>query len=167
MNAAVWFGAAIFFTFSMGSAPFSHEMQTLLGEKNFPYYSGAIAQIFIARYFRLQLVCGAVAVLHLLGEWVYLGRTPQKMRVGLLAGLVIAALLGEYSLQPKLKQLHAIKYTAKAAQERETAASSFRAWHGFSQGINLLMMIGLGAYLWRLANPADPTRFVSAAKFRS
>ena len=62
LNAAVWFGAAVFFTFGVGLVPFSPEMKTLLGSNNAPYFSGAIAQIFIARYFHFQLACGAVAV---------------------------------------------------------------------------------------------------------
>ena len=167
MNAAVWFGAAIFFTFGIGAAPFSPEMKELLGPKNSPYFSGAIAQILIARYFRLQLACGAVALLHLLAEWIYLGRAPQKLCFGLLIALVAAGLVGGYWLQPKLKELHKIKYGVKTpAAQREAADHSFRAWHGLSQGIILLMLAGLAVYLWRVANPADTARFVSTAKFR-
>jgi hypothetical protein len=168
MNAAVWFGAAIFFTFGIGAAPFSEEMKTLLGNNNYPYFSGAIAQIFVARYFQLHMICGAVALLHLLGEWVYLGRTPQKLGLGLLMALIAAGFLGGYWLQPKMKRLHTIKYALKtSAQDREAADRSFRAWHGTSQAINLLVLCGLAFYLWRVANPADPARFVSTAKFRS
>jgi len=47
LNAAVWFGAAVFFTFGAGFAPFSAEMKRLLGSNNYPYFSGAIAQILI------------------------------------------------------------------------------------------------------------------------
>ena len=167
MNAAVWFGAAVFFTFVLGSAPFSQEMKDLLGPKNSPYFTGAIAQIFIARYFRLQLVCGVVALLHLLAERVYLGRTPHKLSFGLLIALVLGGWLGGHWVQPKMKQLHTIKYAVSTPrQEREAADSSFRAWHGVSQGMNLLMLAGLGFYLWRVANPADPARFVSTTKFR-
>ena len=167
MNAAVWFGAAIFFTFGIGSAPFSQEMKDLLGPKNSPYFSGAIAQILVARYFHLQLVCGAVALIHVLGEWIYLGRNPQKLWLGLLIALITAGLLGGYWLQPKMKELHRVKYAVKTSpQDRERADHSFRAWHGTAQGINLLILIGLAAYLWRVANPADPARFVSTAKFR-
>ena len=167
LNAAVWFGAAIFFTFGAGLAPFSQEMKTLLGPNNYPYFSGAIAQILIARYFHFQLVCGVVAVLHLLAEWLYLGKLPRKLQVGVLIGLCAAALLGGgYWLQPKLKALHAIKYGVNTRPEiREAADRSFRAWHGVSQVVNLLLVGGLAAYLWRAANPSDPTRFVSAVKF--
>jgi len=168
MNAAVWFGAAIFFTFGVGAAPFSEEMKALLGPNTSPYYRGAIAQILIARYFHLQLACSALAVLHLLGEWLYLGRAPRNFSVGLLAGLIVIALIGGYGFQPKMKELHSIKYsTNRTPAERETADRSFRGWHGTAQAINLLLVVGLAIYLWRTANPADPTRFVSTTKFRS
>ncbi len=166
LNAAVWFGAALFFTFGAGLAPFSHEMQALLGPKNYPYFSGAIAEILIARYFRFQLACSIVAVLHLLAEWLYLGKFPRKFQVGLLGGLCAAALLGGYWLQPRLRALHAAKYGVNTAPEtREAATRSFRTWHGASQVLNLLLVGGLTAYLWRAVNPSDPTRFVSALKF--
>jgi hypothetical protein len=166
LNAAVWFGSAIFFTFGTGLAPFSTEMRNLLGPNNFPYFSGAIAQILIARYFSFQVGCATVAVLHLLAEWLYLGKYPQKLQVALLVALASAALLGGYWLQPRMKTLHAIKYGVNTRpQIREAADKSFRAWHGVSQVINLFMVGGLAIYLWRAANPSDPTRFVSAVKF--
>jgi hypothetical protein len=168
LNGAVWFGGAVFFTFGAGLAPFSQEMKTLLGPTNYPYYSGAIAQILIARYFRFQLICGFVAALHLLADWLYLGKFPRKLQVGLLIGLCSAALFGGYELQPKLKALHAAKYGVSTRPEmREAANRSFKVWHGVSQVVNLVLVGGLAVYLWRAANPSDPTRFVSAMKFTS
>jgi hypothetical protein len=166
LNAAVWFGSAIFFTFSAGTAPFSPEMKSLLGANNYPYFSGAIAQIFIARYFYFHLVCAAVAVVHFLAETLYLGKPLRRIQTALLAGLCAVVLIGGFWLQPKLKGLHAIKYGVNTRPElREPAARSFRTWHGVSQVINLFAVAGLTVYLWRVANPSDPTRFVSAAKF--
>ncbi|MGO8930690.1 MAG: DUF4149 domain-containing protein [Limisphaerales bacterium] len=166
LNAAVWFGTAVFFSFGVGWAPFSAEMKSLLGEDNYPYFSGAIAQILIARYFHFQIACCVVAVLHLLAEWLYLGKVAQKLQVGLLVGLCAAALLGGYWLQPRLKALHAAKYAVNNRPEiRQAADRSFRAWHGVSQVVNLLVVGGLALYLWRAANPPDQTRFVSAVKF--
>jgi Domain of unknown function (DUF4149) len=166
LNAAVWFGSAIFFTFGVGFAPFSPAMRALLGANNFPYFSGAIAQILIARYFHFHLVCAAVAVVHLLAEWLYLGKSLRRFQTVLLAALCALVLLGGYWLQPKLKGLHAIKYgVSNRTEVREAAARSFRAWHGVSQVLNLLAVGGLGLYLWRVANPSDPTRLLSAAKF--
>jgi hypothetical protein len=166
LNAAVWFGSAIFFSFGVGFAPFSQEMKHLLGPNNYPYYSGAIAQILIARYFQFQTACVVVAILHLLAEWLYLGKRPDKFQAGLLVGLCCVALLGGYWLQPKMKTLHAVKYAVNNRPEiRLAAGRSFKVCHGVSQVINLFVVGGLAVYLWRAANPSDPTRFVSAAKF--
>jgi len=166
LNAAVWFGTAIFFSFGVGPAPFSQEMKSLLGQNNYPYFSGAIAQVLIARYFDFQIACSVVAVVHLLAEWLYLGKPLRKFQVGLLVGLCSAALLGGYGLQPKLKALHVTRYGMNQRPEIRLAADrSFKAWHGVSQVVNFLAVAGLAVYLWRAANPSDPTRFVSAFKF--
>ena len=166
LNAAVWFGSAIFFSFGVGLAPFSQEMKSLLGQNNYPYYSGAIAEILIARYFHFQVACALVAVLHLLAEWLYLAKRPHRFQAGLLVGLCCAALLGAYWLQPRMKSLHATKYGVNNRPEiRQAAGRSFRVWHAVSEVINLFVVGGLAVYLWRAANPSDPTRFVSAAKF--
>ena len=166
LNAAVWFGAAVFFTFGAGLAPFSPEMKNLLGPNNYPYFSGAIAQILIARYFHFQIVCAHHRRAASAGRMALPGQVPAEAAGGLLVGLAAAALLGGYWLQPRMKALHATKYGVNTRPEiREAAARSFKAWHGVSQVVNLLMVGGLAVYLWRAANPSDPTRFVSAVKF--
>ena len=166
MNAAVWLGATFFFTFGAGPAFFSPEMRNLLKE-NYPYFSGGVAQIVVARYFYWQLACALIAVAHLLGEWIYLGKTPPKLTASLLGGILCLGLLGGFWLQPKLKSLHRIKYSpAATAGQRLQAAASFRGWHGASQGMNLIVLIGLAVYCWRTTNPPDSLRFVGAAKFK-
>ena len=123
LNAAVWLGAAVFFTFGAGFVPFSQEMRNLLGANNFPYFSGAIAQILIARYYYFQAGCALVAVVHLLAEWLYLGKYPQKLQAGLLIGLAAAVLLGGSWFQPRLRALHAAQYGINTGAEfREAAA---------------------------------------------
>lgn len=168
LNAAVWFGAALFFTFGIGPAVFSQEMRGLLGEHNYPFFSGAIAQVLIARYFDLQLICGLMALLHAFTEWLYLGRPLQRFWLGLLVGLFAAGLLGGWVLHPRIKDLHARKYAQSLpAPARVAAAGSLRLWHGVAQGINVLVLVGLGAYLWRVAHPVSTARFVSPIKFQS
>ena len=166
LNAAVWFGAAVFFTFGAGLAPFSPEMKTLLGPNNYPYFSGAIAQIFIARYFHLQSSAASSPFCICWRNGFTSASSRRSCRPGCWSGCASAALVGGYWLQPKLKALHATKYGLNTRPEvREAADRSFRAWHGVSQVVNLLLVGGLAAYLWRAANPSDPTRFVSAVKF--
>ena len=168
LNAAVWFGAAMFFTWAAAPAFFSPEMKEVLGPKNYPFYSGAVAQVIVARYFVLQYACGAIALLHLFFEWMFLGKTIQKFSIGLVLGLVSIGLLGGFGLQPKLKQLHRIKYgLATPADEKDRAAKIFRVWHGVAGGMNLVLLAGLGIYLWRCTSSPGGPRFVSANKFRT
>lgn len=159
VNAAVWLGAAVLFTFGAGPAVFSEDMSALLGPANFPYFSGAIAQVLIARFFKLQLICVGLALAHLFVEWLYLGRLPGRLTGGLLALVLALGLVADFGFQPRIKQLHAAKYAVNAPVEsREAAARSLRVWHGTAQGFNLLLLVGLTAYLWRVANPTDPSR---------
>jgi len=167
MNAAVWFGATVFFTVGAGPAAFSQDMRSLLGEAYYPYFSGAIAQIVIARYFHLQLACGLVALLHALAEWLYLGKRLRRFGLGLLMGLFALALVGGFWMQPKIKELHAARYAVnQPAAAREAKAKSLRLWHGAAQMVNLVMLAGLAVYVWRVAHPVSPTRFVSPIKFQ-
>ncbi len=166
LNAAIWFGAAVFFTFGAGPAVFSEDMKALLGPTNYPFFSGAIAQVLIARYFTLQLVCGAVAATHLFAEWLYLGRPMRRFTGYLLIALLGLGLVGVFGMQPKIKSLHHAKYTDATPQGRATAARSLAIWHGVAQTVNLFMLAGLGVYLWRVANPSEATRFVPAMKLR-
>ena len=149
-------------------AMFSGQTKTLLEEHNFPYFSGALAQILIARYFKLQIVCGIVAIAHLLGENLYFGRAPQKIWFALLTGIFALSLAGGFWLQPKLKELHAIKYSAKeTADRRRLAADTFKTWHGISQVMNLFVLAGLGMHLCRVASRGGDARFLDAGKLRS
>src|SRR5690349_6838395 len=94
MNAAIWLGGSIYFSFVAGKLPFSAEMQTLLGTQYFPYYSGAIAQIGVARYFSFHLVCGIVALLHLTAEWLYQDRRNRILLFCVVVSIFAATLLG-------------------------------------------------------------------------
>jgi hypothetical protein len=167
LNAAVWFGAAVCFTFAGVPGIASREMQTLLGT-NYPYYSEAIGHIISARFFRVQLFCALIAVLYLTGEWLYLGKYPRRLWLGLLLGLCSVCLINGFWLQPKLNELHVLRYGLKTPPpQRQVAADAFMAWHNVSVVLNLISVAGLGIYFWRMVNPPDPTRFMSAVKFRS
>ncbi len=166
MNAAVWFGGALFFSFGVAPAFFSQEMKGLFGE----VYTGVIAQLVFERYFVLFYWCGAIAVVHLLAEWVYLGKPLHRLTLGILIGVYLIGLFGGLWLQPKLQRLHQTKYARAELVTpalRTQAARSFRIWHGVSEITNLLALGGLAVYTWRVSNPPNQTRFSSAAKFRS
>jgi hypothetical protein len=174
MNAAVWLGAAIFFTFAAAPVLFTPETKRLVGEAQ----AGIVAQMVLERYFALQYWCGSVALIHQLAEWVYLGKSLQKVTFGILLGTFGLALIGGLWLQPKLQKLHQTKYgyvknaqgyakNDTSAAQRAQADRTFAAWHGLSMVINVFVLGGLAFFLWRVANPTDGPRFVPANKFRS
>ena len=165
MNAAVWFGAAVFFSFGIAPAFFTPEMKRLLGE----IYAGLVAQSVIERYFVLHYCCGGLALLHQLAEWVYLGKALQRLTFGLLLAILTFSLLGGFWLQPKLKELYRIRHGRAnqfTAEQKSDAANSFRRWHEASQIINLVMLASLGLLAWRVSVPQqNGTRF-TPGKFR-
>ena len=166
-NAAIWFGSAIFFTFVGAPALFSPEMQNLLGKDAYPFYAGSIAQIVLERYFILHHICGVVALVHMVAEWLYLGRSLTRIRLWVVLGVFGLGLVGGFWLQPKLQALHTAMYHGPAA-EREQVRRSFQLWHGTAQATNLVMMVGLLFYLWRISRPNPPKRpwFVGTGNFR-
>ena len=164
LNAAIWLGAALFYTANVAPAMFSRDMLALLGT----FHAGAVSQIILTRYFYWHMVCAFIALLHLLVEWLYLGRVIPRIWSGLLAGLLALGLLGSFWLSPKLVRLHrAQHYLNVRPADREAAAKSFRLWYGVFQGLNVLTIGGVAAYFRRATNPPDALRFVSPAKFRS
>ncbi len=169
-NAAVWFGSALFLTIAVMPAIFSVEMKRLFGQA----YIGLVAQSVMAAYFVLHYWCGGIAILHQLAEWVYLGKRLHRFTFGLLLTLFCLGLLGGLWIQPKLKDWYRIKYSTELyhqelypAEVKDHAARLFRVWHGVSQGFNLIILAGLGYYLWRMTVVSDAPRFVPATKFRS
>jgi hypothetical protein len=168
LNAAVWLGAGIFFTLAAHPGASSPEMKDLLGAKNYPFYSVAIGHLLAVRYFHLYLGCSVIAVIHLLAEWLYLGKYPGRLWRWWLAGVIVTGLLVGYGLLPRLRDWHSTSFQANAKPEqRELANRAYATWSGIFRGLNLLVVGGVAAYLWRVANPPDPARFVSATKFRS
>lgn len=165
MNAAIWFGSAVFV---LVAAPvfFSPEIQaTPLGK----FWPGVMVQFVFERFFHLQYICGAVAIGHQLAEWVYLGRNLQRW-VMLMLGVLLAAGLAEgLILEPKLRSLNLIQHgltetyaVGKYTQaERIRATATFKTWHGISRAFSLLATAGLGFFLWKVVHPGDPARFAS------
>jgi len=167
MNAAVWFGAAVLFVFGVEPAATSQQMRGLLGAGNFPYYSEAIGSLFALHYFRVYSTCSVLALVYLMAEWLYFGKYPPRRWLALVLGLVLLGFSRGYWLQPFLNNLNRIEYSrATPIEQREAAARAFHTWKLIARSIDIVLAAGLGVYVWRVGNPPDPMRFVSA-KFRS
>lgn len=149
LNAAIWCGSAIFLVVGL-PAVFSAELKQLLT----PAGVGFAAEAIVARFFLVQYWCGVIALAHLAGEWLYLGRT-RSLDVGLVVAMLAIALAGGLWLQPKMQRLHKVHYFGQTAEQRELAGKTFGAWHGASESANLLVIAGLIAYLWRVSRPEE------------
>jgi hypothetical protein len=162
INAAIWFGAAIFFAAGVLPAVFSTEMHQLFHENTAqPFYSGAVAQALFQRYFALQCICGAVALIHLVAEKLYLGRAMPRLGTSLVAALFCFGLIGSFWLLPHMKDLRQTAYFGRTPEEKEHARHSFAMWHGFSEVVNVFIIAGLLVHLVRVARPAVPGRYGS------
>lgn len=169
MNAAIWFGSAVFI---LAAAPvfFSAAVQaTPLGK----FWPGVMVQFLFERFFYIQCVCATVAIAHQLAEWVYLGRNLQRWVMAVLGALLVFVLAEGLIVQPKMRTLYLVKYglneryaaAAYPPADRRQAEASFKNWHRASRITGLIATLALGALFWRVLHPADNPRFVGA-KFR-
>ena len=168
LNASLWLGACIYHVCGAAPALSSAEVDRILGPSNAPYFAPAIAQVVDQRFFQFQLIFALLAWAHVIAVWLYVGRAPNKVWQILLGALLALSLLQAFAVQPKLRSAHLAKYSRQVAPPaRATAARTFRAWHNVSFVFTLLQVGGLACYYWRVSNPSEATRFVSAVKFRS
>lgn len=166
MNAAIWFGGSVFFTFAVATAFFTPEMHKLLGET----YSGIVGFKMAERYFMLQYWCGAVALAHQLAERIYLSKPLHRLTMSALLSILALGLAGGVWFQPKLTRLHQVAYGRAElftpAQKAE-ARRALNLWQGVSSFSKYLALGALFIYTWQVVNATAPTRFAPASKFRS
>ena len=167
LNAAVWLGTAIFFTFGAEPAAFSADMRAALqipaGDSYFP---GAISGVVMSRYYGLMMACAVVAVLHFLAEWVYLGRPRRKFSLGLVVALFVLTFIGSRAIQPALVNQNGKHYRAAQPAERESAGKNFHALHVTGIILNVLIIGGVVVYLSRVSTASDTLRFMKPVQFR-
>jgi succinate dehydrogenase hydrophobic anchor subunit len=167
MNAAVWLGTAIFFTFGAEPACFSTDMRAALqlpaGQSYFP---GAISGVVMGHYYGLMMACAVVALLHFLAEWVYLGRPRRKFSFGLVAALFVLTLIGSRAVEPSLVHFNSKHYRAAQPAERESAGKNFRILRVTGIALNVLIIGGLVVYVSRVSSPSDTLRFMRPVQFR-
>jgi hypothetical protein len=159
MTTAVWLGGAVFFTTVIWPSFSSAAMQSALRQpNNFPYFASAIELALLPRYFHFLTLCAVIALLQLLGEWLYLGRPARRFSFSLLAALLGLTLMGSSVLHPQLQKLHETRYSSRQPGAAEVAAKSFRTWRNVLEAANVLMIGGLIIQLWRITTPSDNSR---------
>jgi len=166
MNAAVWLGAAIFFTFGADPASFSADMRAALGTPPASYFPGAISGVIMSRYYGFTLACGVIGLLHFFAEWFYMGRPRRKFSFGLVASLFVLTLIGRNAIEPNLARLNRKHYTAAQPADRESAGKSFRVLDVTGIALNVLIIGGLVVYVTRVSSASETVRFNRPVQFR-
>jgi hypothetical protein len=161
VNAAIWFGASIFFAGVVLPGIFSEDVHRLFGEETaYKYYAGGVAMALFGRFFVLQYLCGAVALLHLFAEKLYLGRAFPRLATSIAVGVLFLSLVGGLAVQPRLREFRQTMYSITAsADQKAAAAHSFGVWHGASMAVNLVVLAGLLVYLTRMARSEESSRY--------
>lgn len=170
LNAAIWLGGLVFFTFVSGRVPFAGETEVFLsrlGPEAGPYVGGMIAQFGVAHFFTFQMVCAIIALLHLGAEWLYIERRGRRFLLGLLAGLLLVTLAGDFWLRPMMNELFQVKHARNfPVEQRQAAARAFGVWHGAAMSVNVIVLGALVVYLRQMSRPPEPVRQVRALRFR-
>ncbi len=168
MNAAVWLGSTAFFVLVAGPTLLSADMKHLLGENNYPFFADAIVQLLAKRVFVLQIICATIALLHMLAEWLYLGRPLRRVNTSLVSSLFVLALVCTLLIGPKIEQLHRVKFARnQPAEITNAAAKSLQVWQRLGQALNLLILAGVTVYFGRLighTSTVGTARFVPPVK---
>jgi hypothetical protein len=164
VNAALWFGASVFFAGVVLPGVFSEDLHRIFGvaadSPFYGYYPGAVALALFRRFFVLQYVCGLVALAHLCAEKLYLGRAFPRLTTGIVAGALGLSLIGGLWVQPRMRELFQTKYSTTASPEQKAAAAhSFGLLHGSSEAANLLMLAGLLVYLVKVSRQEESSRY--------
>jgi hypothetical protein len=168
LSSGLWFGAAVFAVFALSPASASNEMQQLLGPATYPFYAKATEQVIASRYGYILVFCALVALINLFVVWLYFAKLPGRPWFALLLAMVCLSFCQSLWFQPRLKKLHRTSHAVNlTAQTREKASNSFHTWQTVSNMVNYALVAGLAINLLRVTHPGDPTRFVSAVKFKS
>ena len=165
LNAAIWLGAMVLFTFIIGPAIFSAEVKQVLRAEWMP---GFIAQNLVERYTLLQVWCAGIALVHLIFDWLYTSRLSSKAALFVLIGCFGISLAGGRLMAPQMKQLHLVKYNPQSTPaQKEYATRNFRILHATAQITNLLALCGVLFYYWRLSVGTQGGRPGAGARYRS
>jgi hypothetical protein len=165
INAAIWLGSAVFVTIGL-PVVFSKEVAVYVQRPQV----GIVAENILARYTVVQYWCAGIALVHLFAEHFLLGRNLARKTLLLLFVLLGVALLNGLWVQPKMRDLHKIKYWGTVDTARAEADKNFRRLHGVSQPVNLLVVAALVIYVWNVSRSPSGNgepRFSTLSKIKS
>ena len=118
----------------------------------------------------LHYICGILGISHLLIEYFIKQETFPKKGIIYVGLLLMLAIIGGKLISPNLNLWHQQKYQFQIKTEgeppmiefkpyakeiRQTAKLKFTVWDGISQTVNLIMLLMLLFYFWKLVHPTN------------
>ena len=164
MNAAVWLGACLFHFLVVSPFFGSAATRWLLGEA----HAQGSGLMLWERFYTVHYLCLALAWLHLLAEWVYLGRSIPRFHGWALSLLLVLGVAGNMVLNRRVTPLHWSRYQPQVQPEiRANATHSYPLWSAVWTTTNTALGLTLVVFCIRtlLANPGP--RFMTQGKFRT
>jgi hypothetical protein len=165
LNAGVWVGAAVFLILGAEPALHSNAARAYL-LKSHGYFAGALDGVIRARFLYFNLVCGGIAMTHLLAEWLYLGRPIRRISVWLVLILCALAIVNIGVFESRVGLFHEARYRGATPAARQEAQEAYDHWRRASNTADLLMLAGLCVFLWSVARDENVLRFVGATSPR-
>ncbi len=160
-NAAVWLGAAVFLVLGVEPGVYSTEMLEHLKKPFYDYFSLVLDALMRTQFLYFSVVCGAVALLHLMAEWLYLGRRVPRLTLGLVLVIISLVLLNCVWLRSHISALHEARFKAQPTAVQEIQ-QSFARWKRVSTATDVLTIGCLALYLWRVAREDTPLNFLGS-----
>lgn len=164
MNAAVWLGGTVFHLFAV--APFfgSSAVHWLLGE----LHAGGTGLMLWHRFYGLQYLCIGIAWLHLLAEWVYLGRSVSKFNGWALSIGLSLTLTSHAEMSQGVEKAHWKRQNSNVSVvDRERALRVYPLWKGVWIATNAALGLTILAFSWKTLTANQGPRFMTQGRFRT
>lgn len=164
MNAAVWLGGSLYHLLAVAPAFSSAGITWLIGD----FYSGGVGLLVWQRFYALHYLCIGVALLHLVAEWVYLGRGISRLNGVTLCLLLSLTLAGNYQLDRVVAPAYFNRSNPKVAStERARAERVYPLWRMVWNTTNLALELGILFFTVRTLTIIQGPRFTTQTKFRT
>ena len=151
LNAAIWAGASIYFSFILAPTFDGGVLEEKLG------FLTKVIQLKLSKtYLTTHQVCAVVAIVHFLSEWLYSAKPLMKRGLYLSIALFTLALSAGQFIQPKMEKTYVVKFHAERDQseDAEAAGRLFRFWNGTFKALNLALLGGVVFHFWLLSKPS-------------
>jgi hypothetical protein len=162
-NAALWFGASLFFLVCIRGVFQSEELMRLVPHP----FSEASMHVLLGSYLTLLTICSLVAMGQHWAEQWYAGRPVFQLKMGVLLTLVVVNMVIKWVIFPSMTQQHLRAYRPSATQQDlQEGARAYRMWKTGFHFVHLFVVIGSFSHLMSVTQRHSSYRELGMYQFR-